>query len=110
MDAKQDFFAQFLIWLTKWWAWAAWIAIGMVGKIGLSLYNGEKLSFWKFMGSTMVACFVGYVASILCMEHCPSQGAFIVPIATLTSDRIVMMIMAFNWNPVAELLINRFKK
>lgn len=97
--------------LLKWWTWAAWILIGLGGKIGYNLYHGEKMSSWKFIGSTMVACFVGYIASVFCATYCPEKASLIVPVSTLASDRIIMGIMAMNWwGKAIEFITNASKK
>ncbi len=100
--------------ITKVWVWACFVGIGIIGKFGLYFQSGQKYSFWKLMGSTLIAGFVGYLASVYCMAHYPikdgsfsKEGAFIVPIATLMSDRLMMVLVSVNWGTVMEIFIDK---
>lgn len=109
---NNDILGDILNTLTKVWLWVAMVGIGIVGKFGIYLQSGQKHSTWKLIGSTMIAGFVGYLASIYCMTYYPShdgglnkQGAIIVPIATLMSDRLMMVILSINWTSIIDAIV-----
>lgn len=107
MENKQDIINQVVEFIDKWWAWAAWVAIGIVGKMGIDLTRNHKMNFWQWLGSTMSACFIGYLACVFCQANYPKQGALIVPIATLISDRIMMFLLSVNWTPIIEIVLQK---
>lgn len=107
MDNKQDLLQQIAEFLGKWWAWAAWVVMGLVGKMGIDLSKNRKMNFWQWVGSTMVGCFVGYLACVFCQANYPKQGALIVPIATLISDRVMMFLLSMNWTPIIEIVLQK---
>lgn len=99
---------------TKTWAWFFYIAIGLIGKFGLMLQNKQKSNGWELLGTTLIAGFVGYLATIYCMVHYPPndtgysvQGAIIVPMATLLSDRVMSFLWNFNWTNILEMILGK---
>jgi len=116
MQKEHYDFTDLLNFFTKIWSWVFLVFIGLVGKFGLYLQSGQKYNGWKLLGSTLIAAFVGYLASIYCIEHYPCdngfnhQAAFIVPIATLMSDRLMLLIISVNWTNVIQLVIKKNKK
>ena len=100
--------------ITKFWAWIFFVSIGVMGKFGLYFQSGSKQPFWKLIGSTMVAVFAGYLASAWCIEHYPIQGegyskegAIIVPLVTLMSDKLMLILVNINWGTIWELIVEK---
>lgn len=96
--------------LSKWWAWIFYVLIGMAGKFGLDMVRQRKMGIWQLMGSTCVSCFIGFLACSYCMVYSPKLGPFIVPIATLLSDRLILMLMVLNYKPLMGNFIQIFSK
>lgn len=110
IDAIAAFFAKF-------WTWFFYIFMGLLGKIGLILRGEKKQTFIQDISSLMIAGFVGYLAAVWCMYKYPVpaggysiQGAIVVPMATLLSDRVISFILNVNWDPVLEFITKVFKK
>ena len=100
--------------ITKFWAWIFFVGIGVMGKFGLYFQSGQRQPFWKLIGSTLVAVFAGYIASAWCIEHYPiegegysKQGAIIVPLVTLMSDKLMLILVNINWGTIWELIIEK---
>ncbi len=111
---KNTIFSEAVAFFTKTWAWFFYVAIGLIGKVGLMLQKKKKSTGWELLGTTLIAGFVGYLATIYCMIHYPInetgysvQGAIIVPMATLLSDRVMSFLWNFNWLPILESIIGR---
>lgn len=82
----------------KLWTWACLILLGMVGMISTNMYVGKKMTFKQALGSFGVSFFIGSLTSILCYVMEWERMSFVlVPFATLISDKVIMGIMAFNW-------------
>lgn len=104
--------------VSKTWIWGIFISIGIIGKFGIDMVQQRKKSIGQAIGQTLVAGFIGYLASIYCMTHFPPahegdyspQGALIVPIATLISDRIMMFLIGIDWHPVIAILSGKSSK
>lgn len=103
--------------LTKTWIWLSLVGIGIVGKFGMYLQSGKNQSLWALVGSTLIAGFIGYLASIYCMIHYPCEvgklnreAALIVPVATLMSDRLITIVSSLNWTTIIELLLQKSAK
>lgn len=79
--------------LTKWWAYFAYIGIGLLGKFGLDIYNKKIMKFWYVISSAILACFVGYLTSIWCVAHKNTNAAIIVPISTLFWDKVISFLL-----------------
>lgn len=101
--------------LIKSWAYCGgYIVIGLIGKVGLMLRKPKSSSILEDLGSLLVAGFVGYIAAVFCFYKYPPepggysvQAAFIVPMATLLSDRIMTFLLNVNWIPLIELLTGK---
>lgn len=115
---KNTLISQTVQFITKSWFWGLFIIIGLLGKFGLDLVQQRKKSFMQVLGQTLVAGFVGYLASIYCMQHYPPlpgssyspTSAIIVPITTLISDRIALFLIGIDWHPVLTILTGKSSK
>jgi hypothetical protein len=112
---KQDHLIDLILeFVVKWWAWGAYIFIGMVGRVGLMLRRKVKTSIIEDISSLLIAGFIGYLATIWCMYKYPApdgkysiQGAIIIPMATLLSDRLMAFLLNINWIPLFEILTGK---
>lgn len=87
--------------VTKWYLWASYILLGVLGKISYDLVRGRKISLIQSLGSTGISIFVGVLASMWCVKHSPDNGAFIVPVATLLSDKIFTALFAMDLKKIS---------
>lgn len=87
----------------KIWNVAAWIFLGLIGKFSMDVMTGKKITVLQALASTGTALFVGVMAHVICAYlDLGSQSAFIVPLATLLSDKIVIALMAMNVNKLVN--------
>lgn len=100
--------------ITKWYLWACYILLGVLGKMSYDLVRGRKISLMQSLGTTGISIFVGVLASMWCMKHTPDNGAFIVPVATLLADKIVTALFAMDIkaivNEIAKYWYDKTKK
>jgi|SRR6185503_7840949 len=89
------------VWFTKAWVWLLYIIVGLVGKFSYDLLTGRKITWWQALASTGIALFFGFLAVAYCMyKEYDKGGMFIVPIATLLSEKLMIAIFAINWKKV----------
>jgi hypothetical protein len=94
-DIKDELLTLF----SKIWTWVCLILLGMVGMFSHNLYVGRKMTFREAIGSFGVSFFVGVLTSLLCyLQEWDKAGVWIVPFATLLSDKIMMAILALDWD------------
>lgn len=86
----------------KWWVWLFYILIGMVGKFSYDLGTGKKLSWTKILSSAGIALFVGFISSAICLYNgWNEQAQYVVPIATLLSEKIVLALFSVDYKKLA---------
>lgn len=100
--------------ILKWWVWGLYIGVGLMGKIGMYLRGGKKESRGQQIGSILLGFFGGFLAMFYCMEHYPDpeggysiQGATIVPIVTMMSDRLAVILWNVQWIKIIEIISGR---
>jgi hypothetical protein len=94
--------------------WGVYILIGIIGKFSHDLIMGKRLTWVQVFASIGIALFCGFLASVICMHNFPDKAAYIVPIATLLSEKIVVAILAVDYKMIASEFANywadKFKK
>lgn len=86
---------------SKIWVWGLYILIGVIGKFSHDLIMGKRLSWVQVFASIGIALFCGFIASVVCMNHFPEHAAYIVPISTLLSEKIIVAILAVDYKALA---------
>jgi hypothetical protein len=75
---------------------------------------GKKLTWVQVFASIGIALFCGFIASVICMNNFPDKAAYIVPIATLLSEKIVIALVSVDYKMIASEFANywadKFKK
>jgi hypothetical protein len=75
---------------------------------------GKKLTWVQVFASIGIALFCGFIASVICMNNFPDKAAYIVPIATLLSEKIVIALVSVDYKTIAAEFANywaeKFKK
>jgi hypothetical protein len=129
MQKFEEIANECLNFLSKASFWIIVILMGLAGKLGLYLLGEKKLSFRQLVGSFLIAASVGIGSAIICYIHYPAppgqisiQGAVIVPVSGILSDRILLFLMAMdakktmkflsdmNWISAIKLLTSKKNK
>lgn len=80
--------------LTKSGVWIVTILGGVAAKISLDVLNGKKMSFTERLAVIGISFFGGYLTAVYCESNNMSdQGKWMVPLATLFSETIIMWIV-----------------
>lgn len=99
---------------SKIWVWGVYILIGIIGKFSHDLIMGKRLSWLQIFASIGIALFCGFIASVICMNNFPDKAAYIVPIATLLSEKIMVAILAIDYKmlaaEIAQYWVDKTKK
>lgn len=91
MDEKHYIINEFMAFLSKTWIWLVTIMGGIAAKISLDVLNGKKMSFMERLAVIGISFFGGYLAAVYCDSNgMQEQGKWIVPLATLFSETIIM--------------------
>lgn len=86
-----------LAFISKVWIWACYIFIGLIGRLSYNLIMGKRLSWLQIFASIGIALFCGFISSVVCANNFPERGAYVVPVATLLSEKIVVAFMAVDY-------------
>lgn len=100
--------------IVKWWVWGFYMLIGLMGKIGMYLRGERHESIGQQIGSILLGFFGGFLAMFYCMGKYPPpehgysiQGAIIVPVVTLLSDRLAVILWNVEWIKFIEILTGK---
>jgi hypothetical protein len=88
--------------LTKWYLWLCYVLVGVIAHISNMVLMNKRRTLAQAIASVCLAGFVGYLAAVYCITYCPEQGKFIVPIATLSSEKVVNGLMSIDWRGIIE--------
>jgi hypothetical protein len=67
------------------------ISTGVLGKISYEIYMQRTITIVQWCAIVGLSIFVGYLTSVICMENgWVTQSQYIVPIATLLGEKIVV--------------------
>lgn len=99
-DWKQEVLAFF----TRWWLYLCYILIGIVTKFSYDLVKKKKISFLQAIGSTGIAGFLGFLATLYCVHKDLSTtlAGIIVPLATILSDKIFTWLFTRDWGKMLD--------
>lgn len=99
---------------SKVWVWGLYILIGLIGKFSHDLIMRKRITWVQAFASIGIALFCGFIASVVCMNNFPAQAAYIVPIVTLLSEKIIVAIFAVDYKALvaemAQYWANKAKK
>lgn len=103
---KMQYFKEEVVaFFSKFYVWGLYVFIGLIAHISHILAAKEKPSRLQFFGSMGTALFVGYLASAWCIANAPEKGKYLVPVATLLSEKILSWILT-NWKKLLNLVLN----
>ena len=76
-----------------------------------NLYVGRKMSFKEAIGAFGISFFIGALVSIVCYyQQWDRISMWLVPFSTLLADKVMMTIMAYNWQKNLKEAITDFLK
>lgn len=83
---------------SKVWTWVLYVLLGVMGKFSYDALSGRKISFLMSLAILGISVFVGVITSMVCFYYeLDRAGAFLVPICTLLSEKLVLAIYAYDW-------------
>lgn len=97
-----EFFKEEIVsFFSKIWVWLFYIFLGIIGKFSHDLIMKRKLTWVQAFASIGIALFCGFIASVVCANNFPEQAAYIVPIATLLSEKFFVAVFAIDYKALA---------
>lgn len=98
-----------LIFLSKTWVWFLYIVLGLMLKFSYNIISGKKITFWHAVASCICSIAIGALSSIWCIQtNRESMGTWIVPAATLLSDKLLTAAFSIDYKKILQEII--FKK
>lgn len=94
MQENHSLISEFAAFLAKSWMWIVTIFGGIVAKVSLDVLNGKKMTFVQRLAVIGISFFGGYLTAVYCDSNGLSeQGKWMVPLATLFSETIIMWVV-----------------
>jgi hypothetical protein len=94
MHEKHYLINEFAAFMAKTWIWIVTIMGGIVAKVSLDVLNGKRMSFTQRLAVIGISFFGGYLTAVYCESNNMSeQGKWMVPLATLFSETIIMWVV-----------------
>lgn len=107
MSDEKTLLNEMQMFISKAGASVAAIAIGVMAKISHDIMLKKKHSFLEWLAIVGVSVFGGYLMAQYCLTHkLEEQSKYLIPIATLFSEKLIMYITS-NWNKIMNVLLNR---
>lgn len=110
MQDQHDILNDILTGISKMWIWIAMILSGVVAKISFDVLSGRKLSFIQWCAVIGISVFGGYMMGTWCDSNgWEKQGRWLVPMATLFSEKLFIYIMD-NYERIGDHILLFFTK
>lgn len=107
MSDEKSIISELYIFMSKAGASVIAIFIGIMAKISHDIMLKKSHTWLEWFGIVGVSVFGGYLMAQYCDSHGMSEeGKWLIPLATLFSEKIFMYIAA-NWNKIMATLLNR---
>ena len=92
----------------KSWAWILSIGVGVIAKLSTELLLKRKLSMMQWIGIMGISIFGGYLMAVWCTSHgWTTEGNYLVPLATLFSEKVTIYITT-NYKIILSRLLDLF--
>lgn len=109
-----EFKEEFLMFISKVWLWLVYIIVGIIGKFSHDFIMGKRLSWVQVFASIGIALFCGFIASMICYNNFPDKAAYIVPVATLLSEKLIIALFSIDYAKIfaeiAQYFADKWKK
>lgn len=93
---------------SKTWLWFIYIILGLMLKFSYNIISGKKITFMQAIASCICSIAIGALSSIWCIqsgrEH---MGTWIVPAATLLSDKFLTAAFSIDYKKILQEIIFR---
>jgi len=107
MSDEKSIVSELYLFMSKAGASILAVFIGIMAKISHDIMLKKKHSWAEWMGILGMSVFGGYLMGQYCSSHdMQEQGKWLIPLATLFSEKIFMYIAA-NWNKIMNVILNR---
>lgn len=84
---------QFLALIQEFWTYIISTAVGVIGKISYEIGMKRKMSLLQWFAIVGISIFTGYIVSVICVRYqLDEQAGFLVPIATLLGEKILIYV------------------
>jgi len=94
MEEKHYLINEFMTLLSKTWIWIVTIMGGIIAKISLDVLNGKQMTFIERVATIGISFFGGYLTAVYCeSNNMNDQGKWMVQLATLFSETIIMWVV-----------------
>jgi membrane associated rhomboid family serine protease len=103
-----NFLEDIISYFSKWYVYLFYILIGIVGKFSWDISRRRKITFLSAISTVGISGFIGYISSVYCSNNAmENQAAYIVPICTLLSDKIISyLIFRVKWKEIRDAIFN----
>jgi hypothetical protein len=109
MEEKHYILNEFMAFLSKSSVWIITILSGVIAKISFDVLGGRRLSFVQWCAVVGISVFGGYMMGTYCDSNgWEKQGRWMVPLATLFSEKIIMWCMN-NYDPILRYIFLKKK-
>ena len=101
-------FEEIISFFTKWCVYLFYILIGIVGIFSWDISRRKRISLLGAVSTVGLSGFIGYLSSVYCQNnHLEDKAAYIVPICTLLSDKIISyLVLRIRWNEIRDAIFN----
>ena len=94
MEEKHYLLSEFMAFLSKTWILIVTIMGGIAAKVSMDVLNGKRMSFTQRLAVIGISFFGGYLTAVYCEGNAMTeQGKWLVPLATLFSETIIMWVV-----------------
>lgn len=99
-----NFIANIVSFFSKWYVYLFYILIGIVGKFSWDISKRKRITLLSAISTVGISGFVGYISCVYCSNNgLTNQAAYIVPICTLLSDKIISyLIFRVKWKEIRD--------
>ncbi len=99
---------EIIAFFTKWWVYVLYVLIGIVGKFSWDISRKKRITFLSAISTVGISGFIGYISSVYCSNnHLENKAAYIVPICTLLSDKIISyLVFRVKWKEIKDAILN----
>lgn len=107
MESPQNELIEFV---TRAWAYIGSVMVGVIAKISTEVLMKRKLSFMQWLAIVGVSVFFGYLSAVWCDNRgWEEQAKYIVPLATLMGEKIMIYLSA-NYRRIGDAILSIFTK
>jgi uncharacterized membrane protein len=111
MNSLPKFIEELVAFFSKWWVYIVYIFIGIVGKFSWDISRRKRITWLGAISTVGISGFVGYISSVYCHNNSlDEKAAYIVPICTLLSDKILTyVVVRIKWKELKDAIFNTDK-